>query len=64
MVRQLLADGDSPLYDTRCADELPERLDPPARAGAAPLMVELLGIVIAILCFAGAFALVYLLDRV
>jgi hypothetical protein len=31
---------------------------------ATQLTVELLGIVIAVLCFAGAFALVYLLDRV
>jgi hypothetical protein len=31
---------------------------------ATQLMVELLGVVIVVLCFAGAFALVYLLDRV
>ena len=42
------------------------RLDPrhdPRRAGAT-LMVELLGIVIAVLCFAIAFALIVLLERV
>jgi hypothetical protein len=31
---------------------------------ASQLAVELLGVAIAILCFAGVFALVYLLDRV
>ena len=32
MVRQLLADGGSPLYDRRRAEELPERLDTLVRA--------------------------------
>ena len=63
LLEQLLDDPWGPLYDRDRADEL---RDVPGRSGrgAGALMVELLGIVIALACFAFSFALIYFLSRV
>jgi hypothetical protein len=44
-----------------CSDE--PRPCPRSVEGRRPLMVELLGIAVAVACFVAAFALVYVLDR-
>ncbi len=63
LLEQLLDDAWGPLHDRDRADELRRR---PRRSsqGARALMVELLGIVIALACFAFSFALIYFLSRV
>jgi hypothetical protein len=62
LLERVLTDGSGPLYDRDRQDEFDPGPDP-RRAGAA-LMVEILGIVIAVACFAAALGLIVLLDRV
>ena len=64
LVDRLLVDGFSPLYDREQVGRAAGLPRHGARRTGATLMVELLGIVIAVLCFVGAFALIVLFERV
>ena len=64
LVERLLTDGFSPLYERESADDLPPYPRHRARRARATLMVELLGITIAVACFLAVFGLLVLLDRV
>ena len=63
LVEGLLVDVSGPLYDRERRGSSRFSRRGPRRAGAT-LMVELLGIVIAVVCFLAAFGLIVLLDRV
>ena len=64
LLQRLLLDSGGPLYDVDQEDELADLSGRGPRRTRTTLMVELLGIVIAVACFLAAFGLFILLDRV